>query len=246
MPVNAMLDLASQFINDPVRSYGCMIDGVPFPPAHAAADPAPLVCVVDHDEASRAGLERLFRCCRLPVRTFSSATNYLAQSPHPGPCCLVTETSLPELDGFRLQEIIASGSVRIVFLTASGDVSQCARAMKAGAVDFLTKPANDEILLAAVAAALDQSRLALAEIAEREKARKKLSRLTPRESAVMCGVIEGMLNKQIAAELHIAEKTVKVHRGRMMRKAGVVCVPDLLRLAQTAGDIGFTETWHHS
>ena len=196
-----------------------------------------MVCVIDDDPAVCQSLWRLFRSAGLPVVTFDSAMAFLEQAPHPGPCCLVLDVRMPELDGLGLQQRLGDRPERIVFLSGNGDVPMCARAFKSGAVDFLTKPVDDEALLEAVERALEISRANREAMVQREAARARLATLTPREAAVMERVVRGMLNKQIAADLGIAEKTIKVHRGRMMRKAGVVSVPDLVKLAIAAGRI---------
>lgn len=200
----------------------------------APTDPHALVCVVDDDEAVRRCLERLFRSARFSVETFSSAGEYLKRQPHSGPICVVLDLHMPGLDGFDLQKALADPCEQIVFLTGHGDVPMCAKAMKAGASDFLTKPVDDEILLAAVSRALDRSRELGRTRAQQLAALKMLKSLTARESDVMHRVIAGMLNKQIAGDLGIAEKTVKIHRGRMMKKTRCCSVPDLMRLVQKA------------
>lgn len=204
------------------------------PPRHVSLAPGALVCVVDNDETVRTCLDRLFRSARFPVETFASAEDYLGRMVHPGPVCLVIDVWMPGLDGLELQSMLADHEEQVVFLTGHGDVPMCARAMKAGAVDFLTKPVDDEILLAAVTRALARARDIDNTRAERVAARTMLDTLTPRELQVMRCVVAGMLNKQIAAQLGIAEKTVKIHRGRVMRKTLSLSVPDLLRLALTA------------
>ena len=143
---------------------------------------------------------------------------------------------MPGLDGLELQRMLAGRSEQFVFLTAHGDVPMCARAMKAGAVDFLTKPVDEETLLSAVTRALTLAREVSRIHAEQATARARLDTLTFRESEVMRCVVAGMLNKQIAAKLGIAEKTVKIHRGRVMRKTRCISVPDLLWLAMKVGD----------
>jgi two-component system response regulator FixJ len=195
-----------------------------------------LVCVVDDDKAVRRCFERLFRSARLPVETFDSAAAYLERKTHSGPVCLVLDVNMPGCDGFDLQNALAGHTEQIVFLTGHGDVPMCVKAMKAGAVDFLTKPVDGDVLLTAVARALDRGREVCAIRGERDFARGLIESLTPRESQVMHCVIAGSLNKQIAAELGIAEKTVKIHRGRMMRKTRCVSVPELMRLVQKAGE----------
>ncbi len=193
------------------------------------------MCVVDDDEAIRRSFSRLFRSVRLPAETFASAQDYLEWVSPELPSCLVLDVCLPGLDGLELQQALANREEQIVFITGHGDVSMCAQAMKAGAVDFLTKPVDDEALLEAVSRALERSAEFLRRKAERASARAKLDRLTPREFEVMRSIIAGLLNKQIAAELGAAEKTVKIHRGRVMEKMGVASVAELVRVAQTAG-----------
>ena len=192
------------------------------------------VYIVDDDESVRRGLSRLFRSARLPAETFASAQAYLDRATHDGPSCLVLDVQLPGLDGLELQQALADQE-QIVFITGHGDVPMCTQAMKAGAVDFLTKPVDEETLLAAVHRALERSVENRKAKVERSAARAKLDRLTPREFEVLQWVIEGLLNKQIAAELGAAEKTVKIHRGRVMEKMGVTSVAELVRLAQVAG-----------
>jgi FixJ family two-component response regulator len=208
-----------------------LLQSCPKPPDGA------LVCVVDDDESIRRSLLRLFRSARMRAETFSTAKHYLDRAAHDGPSCLVLDVRLPGLDGLDLQQTLADRDAQIVFITGHGDVPMCARAMKAGAVDFLIKPVDDEALLAAVALALARSAEARKTVAQRLAARARLGTLTPREFEVMRRVIAGSLNKQIAAELGAAEKTVKVHRGRVMEKMGVSSVAGLVRVAQAAGVI---------
>lgn len=204
-------------------------------PSETPAHPDSLVCVVDDDEAVRRCLDRLFRSARFPVKTFASARDYLECGEHPGPVCVVLDLRMPGLDGFDLQKALAGRRDQIVFITGHGDVPMCAKAMKAGAVDFLTKPVDDDVLLSAVVRALDRSCKISAIHFERAAAVALLESLTLRESEVMRCVVAGMLNKQIASVLGISEKTVKIHRGRMMRKTRCVSVPDLMRLVSKAG-----------
>jgi two-component system response regulator FixJ len=197
--------------------------------------PGSLVCVVDDDEEVLRSLSRLFRSFQLRVETYSSAESYLNRIPHDGPTCLVLDVQMPGIDGLELQRALAKRKVQIVFLTGHGNVSMCAGAMKAGAVDFLTKPVDDENLLAAVARGLARSVEVRRSSGERLAARALLRMLTPREFQVMQHVIAGLLNKQIAKELGTAEKTVKIHRGRVMEKMRVESVAELVRVAQVAG-----------
>lgn len=211
---------------------------VPSKPSRSSLSSPPrngLVCVVDDEESVRRSLSRLFRSARLPAETFVSAQAYLDRATYDGPSCLVLDVQLPGLDGLELQQALADRKEQIVFITGHGDVPMCTQAMKAGAVDFLIKPVDDKALLAAVRRALERSAEIRKMKAERASARAKLDRLTPREFEVLQRVIAGRLNKQIAAELGSAEKTVKIHRGRVMEKMGVTSVPELVRLAQAAG-----------
>lgn len=194
-----------------------------------------LVCIVDDDESVRRSLARLFRSARVLAETFPSATTFLERAPHDGPSCLVLDVHMPGIDGLELQRTLAAREAQIVFLTGRGDVPMCADAMKAGAVDFLTKPVDDEELLHAVSRALVRSGEVRQRLGERAAARGRLEALTPREFEVMQRVIAGLLNKQIADDLNSAEKTVKIHRGRVMEKMGVTSVADLVRAAQVAG-----------
>jgi FixJ family two-component response regulator len=194
-----------------------------------------LVCVIDDDDSVRRSLTRLFRSVHLMAEAFASAQDYLRRASHDGPLCLVLDVEMPGLGGLELQQALVDRAAQIVFLTGHGNVPMCASAMKAGAVDFLTKPVDDEKLLAAVERALHRSLEARKSCAEHSAARARLDSLTPREFEVMKGVVAGLLNKQIAAELGAAEKTVKIHRGRVMEKMCVQSVADLVRVAQIAG-----------
>jgi FixJ family two-component response regulator len=201
----------------------------PKPPADA------LVCIVDDDESVRNSLSRLFGSARIAAETFDSGKALLERTMHDGPWCLVLDVQMPGLDGLELQQALAHREAQIVFLSGHGDVPTCAGAMKAGAIDFLTKPVDDQDLLVAVARALARSVEVRKAAAERGAARARLDALTPREFEVMQRVIAGLLNKQIAYELGAAEKTIKIHRGRMMGKMGVFSVANLVRVAQAAG-----------
>jgi FixJ family two-component response regulator len=191
--------------------------------------------VVDDDDSIRKSLMRLFRSARIAAESFPSAQAYLQRAPHDGPSCLVLDVRMPGLDGLALQQELAHREPQIVFLTGHGDIPMCADAMKAGAIDFLTKPVHDEDLLAAVARALARSAEVREAAAQRAAARRRLDTLTPREFEVMRRVIAGLLNKQIADELGAAEKTIKIHRGRVMEKMHVASVAELVRVAQVAG-----------
>jgi FixJ family two-component response regulator len=196
-----------------------------------------LVCVVDDDQSVRRALRRLFKSDGYAAEAFPSAEDYLAREIFEGPICLVLDVRMPGLKGPGLQEALEKRGAceQIVFLTGHGDVPTATRAMKKGAVDFLTKPFDDEELILAVKRALERAEEQLRRHGERREARRRIDKLTPREFEVFRFVIRGLLNKQIAAELRTAEKTIKVHRGRVMQKLGVTSVADLVRISQCAG-----------
>jgi two-component system response regulator FixJ len=204
-------------------------------PALQAPPPDSLVCIVDDDDLVRRGLARLLRSVGVQVETFPSAEAYLKRLLHEGPACLVLDVRMPRLDGLELQERLSHRGAQIIFITGHGDVPTCAKAMKAGAVDFLTKPVEDEDLIGSVIQALEKSKGAQKVAEERRAALQRLETLTARELEVMQHVIAGLLNKQISEMLGAAEKTIKIHRGRVMEKMGVISVADLVRVAQSAG-----------
>jgi FixJ family two-component response regulator len=196
-----------------------------------------LVCVVDDDQSVRRGLRRLFKSAEYAAETFASAEDYLGREISEGPICLVLDVRMPGLNGPDLQEVLESRGAceQIVFITGHGDVPTATQAMKNGAVDFLLKPFDDGELIEAVKRALERGEEQLRKCRGRREARGLIEKLTPREFDVFRFVILGLLNKQIAAELHTAEKTIKVHRGRVMQKLRVTSVPDLVRISQRAG-----------
>lgn len=167
---------------------------------------------------------------------FHSAREYLASESSDQPGCLVLDVAMPFLDGLQLQEALfcAGHSLPVIFLTGHGDIPMSVRAMKNGAVDFLTKPCRDQDLIAAIRQALTKNWQARELQAGRKKLNDLLASLTPREREVMTGVVAGKLNKQIATELGIGEKTIKVHRARVMQKLAVKSVADLVRLSEAA------------
>ncbi len=199
--------------------------------------PKSLVFAIDDDASVRKGLERLLRSAGHKSEIFESASDFLARPPHSGPSCVIVDVQMPGLNGIEFQEdlIRRRREEQLVFITGYGDIPMCAQAMKAGAVDFLRKPFRDDDLLQCVQNALIRSAEQRRRGAEKNEARRLLDLLTAREFEVMQLVITGMLNKQIAGELGTAEKTVKVHRGRMMQKLGVTSVADLVRISQRAG-----------
>jgi FixJ family two-component response regulator len=196
-----------------------------------------LVCIVDDDQSVRRSLGRLIKSADYAAETFSSAEHYLAREPFEGAICLVLDVRMPGLNGLGLQEALESRGAgeQIVFITGHGDVPTCTQAMKSGAVDFLTKPFDGEELIDAVKRALGRADEYVRKRRERREARGRIDKLTPREFEVLRFVIIGLLNKQIAAKLETAEKTIKVHRGRVMQKLGATSVPDLVRISQHAG-----------
>ncbi len=197
---------------------------------------APTVFVVDDDASVCRALQRLLASVKLRVETFASAREFLGCQPARGPACLVLDVRMPGLSGLDLQHELsrADQALPIIFITGHGDIPMSVRAMKAGAVDFLQKPFNDQELLDAVHQALARNRRARRERAELAEIEQRLGSLTRREYEVLTLVITGMLNKQIAAELGVVEKTIKVHRARVMQKLRVVSVAELVRLAEKA------------
>lgn len=194
---------------------------------------SPQVFIVDDDASVRKSLARLMRSARLRVETFASANQFLERESCEEPCCLVLDVRMPGLNGLELQKVLAEKrrTVPIVFMTAHGDIPMSVRAMKAGAIDFLPKPFDDHDLLTAIRRAIKKDALAKQEEANRADLQRHVETLTPREHEVFRWVITGMLNKQIAFELGVSEKTLKVHRGRVMHKLQVGSVAELVRLA---------------
>ncbi len=195
-----------------------------------------LVFLIDDDASVRKGVARLLRSARYKSETFESAFDFLTRAPHPGHSCVIVDVRMPGLNGIDLQKelIQRRREEQLVFITGHCDISMCAQAMKAGAVDFLPKPFRGDDLLRCVERALARSAEQRRRSVERDQARRPLDLLTPREFEVMQLVITGMLNKQIAAELGTAEKTVKVHRGRAMQKLRVTSVAEVIRLVEKA------------
>jgi FixJ family two-component response regulator len=204
---------------------------------------AATVFVVDDDPAICKALTRLVRAAGFDARSFPSSRAFLDQHDPatPGcpstPGCIVLDVAMPGLNGLELQQALAArGCERpIIFLTGQGDIPMSVQAMKAGAVDFLTKPVHAEQLLAAIRTAVEKDHLACQARAQRESIDQRLATLTQREREVFEHVVAGQLNKRIAADLGTAEKTVKVHRSRVMAKMGVDSLADLVRIAERAG-----------
>jgi FixJ family two-component response regulator len=175
---------------------------------------------------------------------FSSANDFLEQSPHLGPSCVIVDVRMPRMTGIEFQDALIKRrrEEQLIFITGHGDVPMCAQAMKAGAVDFLLKPFKGPELLRCVERALTRSVKQRQAAGEKAEARRLLDLLTPREFEVMHLVSTGMLNKQVGGQLGTAEKTVKVHRGRVMQKLGVTSVAELVRLVQKAGVPSFAKS----
>jgi FixJ family two-component response regulator len=193
----------------------------------------PIVFVVDDDISVRESLELLIQSAGWQPETFASARQFLDRPRVLTPCCLVLDVSLPDLDGLDLQTRIAAdrSDMPIIFITGHGDIPMSVRAMKAGAVEFLTKPFQDEVLLSAIRNAIERSRKTLDGEIELRALRERQTTLTPREREVMALVVRGKMNKQVAGELGISEVTVKAHRGNMMRKMQAGSLPDLVTMA---------------
>jgi FixJ family two-component response regulator len=199
-------------------------------------DVTPIVFVVDDDVSVRESLELLIKSAGWRPETFASAQAFLARPRPTVPCCLVLDVTLPGLSGLELQQQLADRTdMPIIFITGYGDVPMTVRAMKAGAVEFLTKPFRDDVLLDAIRGAIERSRAALRLDSEMRTLRTCYESLTPREREVMALVVSGLLNKQVGGELGISEITVKAHRGQVMRKMKADSLPDLVTMAARLG-----------
>jgi len=196
----------------------------------------PFVFVIDDDESVRRGLKLFLRSANYENEVFKSASDFLERAPHPGPACVIVDVQMPGINGIDFQQafIQRRREEQLFFITGHGNIPMCARVMKAGAVDFLPKPFKSQELLKCIEDALHRSAEQRRHATERNEARRLLDLLTPREFEVMQLVIRGMLNKQVGGELGVAEKTVKVHRGRLMQKLGVASVAELVQLVQKA------------
>jgi|SRR5687767_6212987 len=197
----------------------------------------PTVFIVDDDPAVLKSLSRLLRANQVNVVTFGSPQEFLERYDPHTPGCLVLDVAMPGLNGLELQEALtAKGSaIPIIFLTGHGDIPMSVQAIKGGALDFLTKPVHDNDLLKAVEAALEKDRIERQSRAELDDIQERLATLTPREREVLIHVVSGQLNKQIAYDLGTVEKTIKVHRARVMEKMKVGSVAELVRLTERAG-----------
>ena len=205
--------------------------------AAPAEDVPPTVFVVDDDASFNASLERLLRASGYPVACFQSAADFLAHRPPGAPGCVVVDLHMPGMDGLSLQQALAQSAdpLPIVFLTGHGDIPTSVTAMRHGAEDFLTKTAPSEQLLAAIGNALARDASERLERSRQRERQERFSRLTPREREVLAHVLTGRLNKQIAADLGVDERSVKRHRTSLMAKLGVGSVAALVQLAVEAG-----------
>jgi FixJ family two-component response regulator len=200
-------------------------------------DIAPIVYVVDDDISVREALEALIREAGWLPSVFPSAREFLSHPHTSGPSCLILDVTLPDLNGLDLQQQIADKrtDMPIIFITGYGDVPMTVRAMKAGAVEFLTKPFGDEVILDAIRGALERSATALGTAADMQTFQDRYASLSSREREVMALVVCGLMNKQVGGQLGISEITVKAHRGRMMRKMKAGSLADLVNIAAKLG-----------
>lgn len=202
-----------------------------------------IVFVVDDDTAVRNAVKRLIRSLGFAVETFESAQAFLKHEPHDGPACLVLDIRMPGTSGIDLQKQLATAGIQIpiIFITGHGTIPMTVKAMKAGAMDFIEKPFEDQELIDAIHTAIAKSKQLRTEQAEIKSIIGRVESLTPREHEVFLLVASGMLNKQIAFELDISEKTVKVHRARVMHKMKSSSLADLVRMAEKTGS--YNQRW---
>ena len=198
--------------------------------------PSAMVFVIDDDASMRKSLARFLDTARYKTELFKSASEFLTRSPHSGPSCVIVDVRMPGLNGIDFQKALidCNREEQLVFITGHGDVPMCAKAMKAGAVDFLPKPFKPKQLLESVERALTRSAEQRRRASEKNHAGGLLEQLTPREYEVMQLVATGMLNKQVGGELGMAEKTVKTHRAHVMQKLHITSVAELMRVLQKA------------
>jgi FixJ family two-component response regulator len=209
-------------------------------------DSDPVVFIVDDDVSVRESLEALIGFAGWRPEVFASAEEFLARPRAYCPSCLILDVSLPELNGLDLQKLLAAdrSDMPIIFITGHGDIPMTVRAMKAGAVEFLTKPIDDEALLNAIRHAIERSKAELGSEAELQELRDRWASLTPREREVVELVVSGLLNKQVGYKLGISEITVKAHRGKAMLKMNADSLADMVRMAARLGLTPAKNPWH--
>ena len=206
---------------------------------HKGGPTSETIFLIDDDVSVREGLTELIESVQLPVQTFGSALEFLAAKPVEAEGCVVLDVNMPGMNGLELQrEMSHSGiSLPVIFLTGHGDIPMTVHALKAGAVHFLTKPVSEDELMNAIRQALETDRKARLERAEERKLRERFDLLAPRERQVMQLVVSGRLNKQIAYELGVSERTIKLHRGQVMRKMAAESLADLVKQAERLGPL---------
>jgi RNA polymerase sigma factor (sigma-70 family) len=200
-------------------------------------EPKPVVFVVDDDDSLRRGLEKLMRSVGLGVETFASAQELMRRLPPEGPACLVLDMRMPGMSGLELQQELEAAGLRlpVIFLTGHGTVPMSVRALKRGALDFLQKPVEDQVLVDAIHQALERDRQRWAREAEHRRLRQRADTLTAREREVCALVVTGLSNKEVATALGTSEKTVKIQRGRVMQKMSAASLVHLVRMADQLG-----------
>jgi RNA polymerase sigma factor (sigma-70 family) len=200
-------------------------------------EPKPVVFVVDDDDSLRRGLEKLMRSVGLGVETFASAQELMRRLPPEGPACLVLDMRMPGMSGLELQQELEAAGLRlpVIFLTGHGTVPMSVRALKRGALDFLQKPVEDQVLVDAIHQALERDRQRRAREAEHRRLRQRADTLTAREREVCALVVTGLSNKEVATALGTSEKTVKIQRGRVMQKMSAASLVHLVRMADQLG-----------
>lgn len=213
-----------------------MTDHAKQTPAQASAD-EPIVMIVDDDPSMRRALTNLFQSVGLKVEAFGSAAEIMEAKPPVVPSCLVLDIRLPGSSGFDLQADLAKANIHtpIIFITGHGDIPMTVRAMKSGAIDFLTKPVRDQDMLDAVQAAIERDRKRRDAEKSLSGVRSRFEGLTSRQRDILALVASGLMNKQVAGELGLAEITVKIYRGQIMRKMGAKSLADLVRMSETLG-----------